>query len=53
MTMIEQPKQHIRINVSTSVKGVHTFDVTVEMVDTPVIPWNRPTISIMTPIVWY
>ena len=33
MTMIEQPKQRIRINVGTSVKGVHTFDVTVEMVD--------------------
>ncbi len=33
MTMIEQPKQRIRINVSTSVKGIHTFEVTVEMVD--------------------
>ena len=30
MTMIEQPKQRIRINVSTSTKGFHTFDVTVE-----------------------
>ncbi len=26
-------KQRIRINVSTSVKGVHTFEATVEMVD--------------------
>ncbi len=33
MTMIEQPKQRIRINVSTSTKGVHAFEVTVEMVD--------------------
>ena len=33
MTTIEQPKQRIRINVSTSVKGVHSFDVTVEMAD--------------------
>ena len=33
MTMIEQPKQRLRINVSTSTKGVHTFEVTVEMVD--------------------
>ena len=33
MTTIEQPKQRIRINVSTSVKGIHTFDVTVEMVN--------------------
>ena len=33
MTMIEQPQKRIRINVGTSVKGVHTFDVTVEMVD--------------------
>jgi len=30
MTMIEQSKQRIRINVTTSTKGVHTFDVTVE-----------------------
>ncbi len=30
MTMIEQPKHRIRINVSTSTKGVHTFEVTVE-----------------------
>ena len=30
MTTIEQPKQRVRINVSTSVKGVHSFDVTVE-----------------------
>ena len=33
MTMKEQPKQRIRINFGTSVKGVHTFDVTVEIVD--------------------
>ncbi len=30
MTMVEQPKQRIRINVATSTKWVHTFDVTVE-----------------------
>ena len=33
MTMIEQPKQRVRINVATSTKWVHTYDVTVEMVD--------------------
>ena len=30
MTMIEQPKQEIHISVTTSVKGVHTYHVTVE-----------------------
>ena len=33
MTMTEQPKRRVRINVTTSTKGFHTFEVTVEMVD--------------------
>ena len=28
-----KPNQRIRINVSPSVKGVHSYEVTVEMVD--------------------
>jgi len=31
----ETYKKRIRVNVSTSVKGIKTFDVTVEMLDTP------------------
>ena len=30
MTMIEQPKQRVWINVATSTKWVHTYEVTVE-----------------------
>lgn len=33
MTTPVQPQQRVRINVSTSVKGQHTYDATVELVD--------------------
>jgi len=30
---LQPPQKRIRINVGTSVKGVHTYDVTVEIAD--------------------
>jgi hypothetical protein len=31
----ETYKKRVRINVSTSVKGIKTWDATIEMIDTP------------------
>lgn len=33
------PKKRIRVNVTTSVKGVHSFDVTVEFTDPENVSW--------------
>lgn len=34
------PKKRIRVNVTTSVKGVHSFDVTVEFTDPEDVSWT-------------
>ena len=34
MIQLTAPRKRIRINVSTSVKGIKTYEVTVEMADT-------------------
>lgn len=42
MTEIQIPQRRVRINVTTSVKGVKTWDATVELVDV-----NNPDVDLV------